>query len=373
MRACPACGRANDDDDAVRCEHCGASLPSSPYGRYRRTAFPTIPDQVGEPDLPPGGMLRQPEPPPTAPAGPVAPAPRPAERGCARCGAPNAVDSAYCTTCGSPLGQGAAAGATTVAAAAVAPDVAPAPAGGPGAPPDPPDTPAAPMPAVSPAPTAVAVAPRRDRRPAILGALAAVAVFAVVLTWLVLRAVGGGGDGEGGDGGGTAASTSTVTETGSSVTTAEPGSPLAGLAACPDAATLTAVAQQAGGDFALGTTPPAATAVVLQLLTADFVITVCRDDAGGYWYFSRGRAADAQQLGVFSPARVADGAIAAPYPPRTDDEYVVTATGVSLRSTGAVLPAVEVRCSSTAQLPAAFAATADAPRCAPGVVVPWGV
>ncbi|MEZ5231793.1 MAG: hypothetical protein R2749_03670 [Acidimicrobiales bacterium] len=52
---------------------------------------------------------------------------------------------------------------------------------------------------------------------------------------------------------------------------------------------------------------------------------------------------------------------------------MVTATGVSLRSTGAVLPAVEVRCSSTAQLPAAFAATADAPRCAPGVVVPWGV
>ncbi|MEZ5266216.1 MAG: hypothetical protein R2755_31505 [Acidimicrobiales bacterium] len=109
---------------------------------------------------------------------------------------------------------------------------------------------------------------------------------------------------------------------------------------------------------------------MLQLLTADFVITVCRDDAGGYWYFSRGRAADAQRLGVFSPARWPTGPSPPPTTPRTDDGYVVTATGVSLRSLRCRPPAVEVRCSSTAQLPAAFAATAGAPRCAPGVVVP---
>ncbi|MEZ5231791.1 MAG: hypothetical protein R2749_03660 [Acidimicrobiales bacterium] len=36
------------------------------------------------------------------------------------------------------------------------------------------------------------------------------AVFAAVLTWLVLRAVGG--DGGGGDGGGTAASTTTAAD-----------------------------------------------------------------------------------------------------------------------------------------------------------------
>ncbi|MEZ5231792.1 MAG: hypothetical protein R2749_03665 [Acidimicrobiales bacterium] len=62
---------------------------------------------------------------------------------------------------------------------------------------------------------------------------------------------------------------------------------MAGLAACPDAATLTAVAEQAAGDFARAP-PPAGTAVVLQLLTADFVVTVCRDGDGAYWYFSRG-------------------------------------------------------------------------------------
>ena len=134
---------------------------------------------------------------------------------------------------------------------------------------------------------------------------------------------------------------------------------LNGLARCPGQVALNGVEST---KFPLGRPlPQSGSSVVLQFGTADFLITICRESNGAYWYFSRNRAN--AKIGVFAPATPGQGGLTAPYPLNGPEvEYVTSGAGVAYAKGTKLLPRTETICSSAKNLPAGF--EARAPRIA---------
>jgi hypothetical protein len=165
-----------------------------------------------------------------------------------------------------------------------------------------------------------------------------------------------------------------------SATTAPPSSVAAtaapaGGVPCPDGQQLAqadAANHEAMKDFAFDGNAPSGLVAVLQFTADPFVTTICRDGAGGYWYFNR--EAGNPAVGVLSRAQVSGSSLVAHYPGNDTITYRIARSGTEVLGDHEFV-LTSLQCANPDQLPAGFLDPGQTapPPCTASSVLAWAL